>query len=276
LHDVREKTDYRNRGNLSRPGFHHLVLHQLLTMRSEQEVQDFKSRAQLEVYNCKRCQGKDPSCACFSRMAFRVSCFEACIPRDFWGVLPTDISHNREVFDNVVRPYCDNMVKARLRGYGLLLLGDNGVGKSMFISYILTRTLSHGFTAYYTTLPRLDFDIKRGFNNPEHAERLQWMLTSDFLAIDEMGKEQFRTGDSYIKTQVERILKERFDESLPTLIATNAALDSIEEIYGTTLTSILLGKYQTVTMVPGDFRAELRKRMVKEMGYTENEEEVPF
>jgi DNA replication protein DnaC len=196
-----------------------------------------------------------------------VACFEACIPRDFWGVVVDDVKWNKGAFDGVVRPYCNNIAKARLRGYGLLFLGDNGVGKTMFLSYVLTRSISSGFTAYYTTLPRLDFDIKRGFNDRSATERLRLMLTSDFVAIDEMGKEKFKAGDSYIRTQVERILKERFDDSLPTIIATNASIQGLEKIYGATLTSILSGKFEMVTMEPGDFRPELRKRMGKEMGF---------
>ena len=65
---------------------------------------------------------------------------------------------------------------------------------------------------------------------------------------------------------MERILKRRFEDSMPTLIATNASLDELEGIYGATLSSILQGKYTIVQMDPGDYREQLAARMRREMG----------
>lgn len=197
----------------------------------------------------------------------QAAAFEACIPRDFWKVRSKDVTHNKDVFKGIVAPYCERLDVARRDGYGLLLLGDNGVGKTMFLSFVLVRAIRAGYSTYYTTLPQLDHDLKRGFHDRALAARLEWLLTSDFLAIDEMAKEKFKSGDSYIRTQAERILKERFDESVPTLIATNADLSALEEVYGTSLTSILSGKYQMATMAPGDFRKKIGARMRKRMRY---------
>lgn len=195
----------------------------------------------------------------------RLAAFEACIPLDFWDVPESDIFSNRKIFDEVVLPYCKKMHRARRRGYGLLFLGDNGVGKTLFLSFTLMRAIRMGYTAYYTTLPQLDYDTKCGFKDGKAFDRLRWLLTSDFLAVDEMGKEKFKSGDSYIRTQIERILKDRFDNSLPVLLASNANMSSLESTYGTSLTSILIGKYRSVTLESGDFRERLGERMRKEM-----------
>jgi DNA replication protein DnaC len=192
--------------------------------------------------------------------------FEACIPRDFWGYTADDVVANVEQFKQVVLPYMDRLSRALRGGYGLLLLGDNGVGKTMFMCMVLMRAISRGFSTYYTTLLDLDYNVKRGFNKPELQDRLEWYLTSDFVALDELGKEQFKKGDSFIRTQVERMLKRRFEDSRPTLIATNASMDELESIYGVTLTSILVGKYAAVQMDPGDYREQMAARMRREMG----------
>ncbi len=235
-------------------------------MRTRQEVADYTAQARLAiVYGCKQCGGRDSSCACHARLRVEVEAFEACVPRDFWKVTPSDIHHNRAAFDNTVRPYCGKLRTARSKGYGLLLLGDNGVGKSIMASYVLTRAIAIGYTAYYTTLPRLDHDLKRGFNDREAAGRLREMLTSDFLALDEMGKEHFKGGDSYMRTQVERILKDRYDDGMPTLIATNASARELKKVYGATLASILMGKYQIVALEPGDYRERMREEMERDM-----------
>lgn len=220
-------------------------------MRLEHEVDDFESQL----------SSKDED------RELKLAMFEACVPRDFWSVKPDDIKFNRAAFDEAVLPYCGRIVKARARGYGLLFFGDNGVGKTIMMSFVLGAAIRAGFTVYYTTLPRLDHDIKRGFDDRTVAERLRWMMTSDFMAIDELGKEQFRAGGGdWIRSQVERILKERFDDSLPTLVASNASRDTIESIYGASVASILDGKFLTVSLEPGDYRREIRKRMSAEMG----------
>ena len=237
-------------------------------MRTKIEVQEYEADNYCEIIQgCPVCGGHNPDCACRAKHRASTQAYEACVPRDFWTVKAADITYNVEVFKGMVAPYCRRIVHARARGYGLAFLGDNGVGKTMFISYVLMTALRRGLTIYYTTLPKLDWDIKRSFNDRWIADRLKWMLTSDFLAIDEMGKEKFKAGDNYMRMQVERILKERFDESMPTLIATNADSPGLEDIYGTTLTSILLGKYKLVTMEPGDYRGKLGAKMASEMGY---------
>ena len=237
-------------------------------MRSEDEVAEYRSQVLGAKVFGHTCRGVDPDCACRKECEFEVSAFEACIPRDFWFIKPGSVKHTGGVFDDVVKVYCARLRVAKRHGYGLALLGDNGVGKTMFLSYVLAQAVRDGFTAYYTTLPRLDHDIKRGFRDQVANARLAWMLTSDFLAIDEMGKEHFQhAGDSFMRTQLERILKERYDDGSPTLLASNADAGSLGKVYGATIESILNGKYQVAALEPGDFRRRLREAMDTAMGY---------
>lgn len=235
-------------------------------MRTESEVEAYEPEARVEYLDgCPKCQGVDLDCSCWKRYNEAIQLYQACIPRDFWTYTPADVSHNREVFTEVVEPYMQRLSRALRGGYGLMLTGDNGVGKSMFMCLVLRKAIARGFSTYYTTMLSLDHDIKRGFSKPEVQERLEWYLTSDFVAIDELAKEQFKAGDSFTRTQVERILKSRFENSMPTLLATNASLEELEKIYGSTLTSILEGKYMIAAMEPGDFRQQMKARMAREM-----------
>jgi len=68
-------------------------------------------------------------------------------------------------------------------------------------------------------------------------------------------------------TQVERLLKQRFDDAMPTLIATNMNQEDLYRTYGTTIGSIMIGKYKAVVLKSGDYREKLADRMDKEMGY---------
>jgi DNA replication protein DnaC len=199
-----------------------------------------------------------------------VAAYEACVPRDFWSVRAKDITGNREVFDGVVRKYARRLDTALKKGYGLVFLGDNGVGKTYLISYVLMKAIRAGRSAYYTTMPQLDHDIKRGFSKSKIEEHLAWLLTSDFLAIDELGKEHYKPGQTtFMDTQIERILKQRCDDSLPVLLATNLDHEALIKSYGPTVGSIIAGKFQAVAMEPGDYRVKMAKRMTGDMGYGE-------
>jgi DNA replication protein DnaC len=237
-------------------------------MRTHDEVEEFKAKAfQRYVLRCKKCGGKDAACECRKKFNIVVAAYEGCIPQDFWWTTEDDVTNNVVVFEQTVKPYIRNMNKALRRGYGLVFLGDNGVGKTYFISYILMSAIRKGKSVYFTTMPDLDFNIKRGFKDGIFEERLQWMLTSDFLAIDELGKERAKKDNQYMDAQVERIMKRRLDDNYPMLLATNMDDDSLDVAYGPTVASMLSGKFQMVTMEPGDFRASLREKMVKDMGY---------
>lgn len=237
-------------------------------MRTEQEVEEFKTDS-LARYTakCKKCSGTDRTCECWARYRRAWQAYEACIPQDFWEIEPGDIKHNVGVFQEIVQPYCEKLSVALKRGYGLLLQGDNGVGKTTFCSYVAMCAIRKARTVYYTTLPQLDWDIKRGFDDKHIERRLSWLLSSDFLIIDEMGKERKKRNNDYSDQQVERILKQRFDDSMPVIIASNMSADELGEAYGATVRSMLHGKFHTALMEPGDHRKELRKAMFKEMGY---------
>lgn len=237
-------------------------------MRTVEEYEDFRSRAYYKyVAKCKVCGGKSSDCECHVKFDIACAAYEACIPQDFWYIKPEDVKHNKEIFTQVIQQYTSKLTTALKRGYGLIFQGDNGVGKTYFISYILMEAIKRGRTAYYTTMPDLDFNIKRGFDDNDLAERLQWMLTSDFLAIDEMGKERAKSSNKYMDGQVERILKRRLDDSNPLILATNMGIDEMKKAYGATVGSMLSGKFQALTMAPGDFREIVHDKMQTEMGY---------
>jgi DNA replication protein DnaC len=235
-------------------------------VRTETDVEVFQQQASLDLENCPKCKGDDAGCDCVLRCELHKRAFESGIPQDFWDITPDDVEFNKDAFDEVVRPYARKLGTALRRGYGLLFLGDNGTGKTMFLSYVLLAACRRNFSAYYTTMTQLAYDTKLGFGDREAQRRLAWYLTSDFLAIDEMGKERFKTGDTFMRTELERILKQRYDDAKPTLIATNMDMVELDKLYGATLSSMLVGKYEQVVMEPGDFRENLRKRMQREMG----------
>lgn len=197
---------------------------------------------------------------------YYTACFEAGIPKAFWGVKGDDVRHNVGAFKKYILNYCSRRKVAQKHGYSLLLMGDNGCGKTMFLSFVLTQMLKRGCSAYYTTLGQLDVDIKRGFKDPAAEKRLDYLLSSDFVAIDELGKEHFKS-DSYLNTRLELLLKTRYDDGEPVLMATNLDYMSLVDMYGPSLASMWDGKYTKVALEPGDFREKAARRMKEDLGF---------
>lgn len=237
-------------------------------MRSESEVDEYKARTHNTlILDCRKCRNTGIECDCVFRWKVDVAAYEASIPEQFWNIRPKSIKYNRGIFKKIIQKYVKKLDTALERGYGLMLLGDNGVGKTMFMCYVLMEAIKEGMTAYYTTMPQLDRDIKRGFKDSEAENRLEWLLTSDFLVIDELGKERAKASNAYMDGQIERIIKQRTDGNQPVLMSTNMSYQEIMESYGPTIISMLTGKFQAVTMEHGDYRERQQDQMKSEMEY---------
>jgi DNA replication protein DnaC len=186
--------------------------------------------------------------------------FESCIPSSFLKTEDKDVKHNRAVWEKIVLKYCGQLPKALEGGASLLFVGDNGTGKTMFACYILMEALKLGYSGYYITALDLDFYFRRGMVEHGLLEQLDRALSSDFLVLDELGAEVFKTNqDSFTRVQVDRILKRRYDNSLPTILASNANVKQLSATYGMSIRSLLTGgKYLSVVFEPGDYRVHLQ------------------
>ncbi len=222
-------------------------------MRTEEEVNLFRASL-VERY------GDD------ARVEFYTNCYEACIPKTFWDVASDSIQYNRQVFEQRVLKYTAKMKKVLRRGYSLLFTGDNGAGKTIFMSFILTQAMRRGRSAYYTTLSQLDSDIKRGFKDTQADRRLQYLLEADFIAIDEIGKEHYKA-DSWLNAQLEQLLKRRYDDGEPVLMATNLSYEAVLVMYGVSIASMLEGRYTKVPLEAGDYRKNSHDRMRADLGF---------
>lgn len=219
-------------------------------MRSEDAVEEYVDELRFE------CGGDRAKLALAARL------YSACIPRDFIDVQDGDVIHNRHIWESVILPYCAKANKAREGGYGLYFEGDNGVGKTMFLCYLLTEVIRKGYSGYYTTVLEMDLNLKRGLNDLAAMDRINHLLLySDFLGLDELTKERSRYEDNWTRTQIERVLKFRHDYGLPTIVVTNANVERIGQVYGASVRSVLRGKYYRAAFLPGDIRKQVHDRM---------------
>lgn len=191
--------------------------------------------------------------------------YKACIPGRFWNINLQDFEYSKQAIKKYIIPYSNNLLNAVRDGYGLCLVGDNGSGKTAMLCYVLCRAVESGYSGYYTTVSQMEYDFKRGFSDNSYADHLEEMLQSHFLCIDELLKEKYKDTDSWMRTQLERILKSRNDNKQPTLLASNKDIN--DKDYGATLTSIISGCFEKVVLEPGDYRPKQREQMRKAMGW---------
>lgn len=245
-------------------------------MKTREEIASFESRARSRMMQCKICEGLALGCECRKRFAHETRCYEACIPESFWWFDRKQVTHNIEVFDDLIIPYLQQFPTAHRLGAGLFLYGANGCGKSCFLSYIGQRVArSNRFTVYYTTMPKLASDIGKTWNDKtgEAAARLAYYQSSDLVIIDELGKERSKAGDHFARVELERWVKERFDKLMPTLWASNLSPEDLGKDpenggYGETVMSVIEGRCKVVPMEPGDFRkGKLRESIGSAMGW---------
>jgi DNA replication protein DnaC len=241
-------------------------------MRTEEEIDNFELTLENEAQECPNDDCKVEKCACKVNIPFVVEMHRACIPNRFRNIQPEDVKANFEVFENV-RRYTKKNKLAFARGCGLTLAGPNGVGKTMFASYVLSRVVYRGYSAYYTTLPQLCHNIKLGFNDFSYMRRLDEMLRADFLCIDEVGAEQTKDFENhnFMKSELLRIMKERENESSPTIILTNMFISDIYEIYGNSLGDLVKKNGVLFTLEPVDMREEHKKMIEKKFEFKSGE-----
>lgn len=197
------------------------------------------------------------------KRAYLTECYAAGVPRSFWNVRSSDVTHNKEIFSKVICQYRKMRRKVLSKGWGLVLMGDNGSGKTMFASYVATQFLRRGTSIYYTTLVGLNEDFKRGFSDPAFSARLETALEADFLVLDELGKEL--RADGHLGVRLEQILKQRYDDARPTVLATNLSWDELVKRYGSSIESMLEGRYLKVPLSAGDYRKVSKHRMKKDL-----------
>lgn len=157
-----------------------------------------------------------------------------------------------------MRDYLSDMESAIRTNKGLFLYGSNGVGKTFLASLAVKEAYRCRYTA-----KRVSFaDYVQHYTNVwgatgrEQKEELESFLYSEFkgvefLVLEEIGKEI----DSKITAPIlEDLLRYREDNSLTTVICTNLDIDSVEDRYGYSITSLIKGNMTPILIEGRDRR----------------------
>lgn len=139
------------------------------------------------------------------------------LPRRFWNVGFDGVPESaRGHLSNYLRNI-DDMLD---NGSGLLLWGNNGVGKTSVATLILMEACRRGATALFATAESLRQSSIDGTLFDEDQSLADRAREVELLVIDDLGKEH-RGATEYAEGFLENLLRERSASMLSTIVTTN-------------------------------------------------------
>lgn len=134
---------------------------------------------------------------------------------------------NKKVFDNL-KNYSEKLVKG-IEKKGLVLVGNNGVGKTHLACSIANELIENGIPVIYGTLINLLAELRNSYdteNNISEMEIIKLYKNVDLLIIDDLGKEK---PSEWGLEKVFTIINSRYENNLPVIITTNYNQNSLLE-----------------------------------------------
>lgn len=135
----------------------------------------------------------------------------------------------------LVHRYVRALDRNRRRGYGLLLYGPNGRGKTYSAAVLLKEAVARSYTGYFIQAA----DVKQAvveswvFEETFAGEMIsveERMRSVDFLVIEDLGKE-YKAASGFAENFFETLLRRRVQAMQVTIITTNMELSAFRDRY---------------------------------------------
>ncbi len=134
---------------------------------------------------------------------------------------------NRKVFNNL-KNYSEKLLKG-IEKKGLILVGNNGVGKTHLACSIANKLIENGIPVIYGTLINLLAELRNSYdtdNNISEMEIIKLYENVDLLIIDDLGKEK---PSEWGLEKLFTIINSRYENNLPVIITTNYNQNALVE-----------------------------------------------
>lgn len=175
---------------------------------------------------------------------------------DYHG--PTNISEG-------ALKYLDRLPEFHRRGLGLYFSGAFGTGKTFLANLVLKQVVLEGFTAFATTFAQTIEMYTAGWSDRDEKAYFQRkFINSEFLLLDDVGKELWNTKIALAETTFDAILRQRTTEGRPTIITTNLDVSDLRQGYGGAVLSLVREKSLEEVFTGDDFRPRANDRDVSE------------
>lgn len=134
---------------------------------------------------------------------------------------------NKKIFNNL-KNYSEKLVNG-IEKKGLILVGNNGVGKTHLACSIANKLIENGTPVIYGTLINLLAELRNSYdtdNNISEMEIIKLYENVDLLIIDDLGKEK---PSEWGLEKLFTIANSRYENNLPVIITTNYNQNSLVE-----------------------------------------------
>lgn len=134
---------------------------------------------------------------------------------------------NKKVFNNL-KNYSEKLVNG-IEKKGLVLVGNNGVGKTHLACSIANKLIENGIPVIYGTLINLFAELRNSYdtyNNISEMEIIKLYENVELLIIDDLGKEK---PSEWGLEKLFTIINSRYEKNLPVIITTNYNQNSLVE-----------------------------------------------
>lgn len=134
---------------------------------------------------------------------------------------------NRKVFNNL-KNYSEKLVKG-IEKKRLILVGNNGVGKTHLACSIANKLIENGTPVIYGTLINLLAELRNSYdtdNNISEMEIIKLYENVELIIIDDLGKEK---PSEWGLEKLFTIINSRYENNLPVIITTNYNQNSLVE-----------------------------------------------
>ena len=132
---------------------------------------------------------------------------------------------NKKAFNNL-KNYSEKLVN-NIEKKGLILVGNNGVGKTHLACSIANKFIENGIPVIYGTLINLLAELRNSYeidNSISEMEIIKLYENVDLLIIDDLGKEK---PSEWGLEKLFTIINSRYENNLPVIITTNYNQNSL-------------------------------------------------
>lgn len=169
-------------------------------------------------------------------------------------------------------------------GFGFVLSGDMGNGKTMLALLGLKGLIAQGVDGYFTTFTEMVDTYTSTWRDKEDRKWFtRRVRNAGVLVIDDLGRENKRTrtrnraeveagvedaevetSHTFMTTAFEEIVRHRVAQAKPTIITTNLAWDRLSQRYSTNVFSLLQERSDVIHFTGADFRGQANQRLKAE------------